>query len=63
MTLEAAPQEAHVLLDTYWPLIMHGRRIGMGAQLVVSVDKHGNLSKPKVNLSHNGEVAKNGASA
>lgn len=61
MTTEAAPQSAHDVLDAIYPLLAHGRRIGMGGQIVLSFDKHGNLSPPKVNLS--GDVAKKGAPA
>ena len=51
MTTEAAPKAVHDVLDAIYPLIAHARRIGMGGQIVISIDKHGNLAEPKVNLS------------
>lgn len=60
MTTEAAPKHMHDVLDAVYPLLAHARRIGMGGQIVLSIDKHGNLGEPKVNLSG---VAKNDAGA
>lgn len=52
MTLEQpAPKALHDVLDAVWPLIPHARRIGMGAQIVLNIDKHGNYTGQKVNLS------------
>jgi len=53
MTIEerSAPKALHDVLDSVWPLIPHGRRLGMGAQIVLHFDKNGNYTGKKVNLS------------
>ena len=58
MTTDSAPKALHDLLDAVYPLMAHAHRIGMGGQIVLSIDRHGNASPPKVNLS--GDVAKKG---
>lgn len=58
---ESAPKQVHDILDTVWPLVPHARRMGMGAQIVLHFDKHGNYTGQKVNLSGgNDKPAKTG---
>lgn len=51
MTLESAPKQLHDELDKMWPLVPRARLLGMSTQIILTVDKHGNLSSRKVNHS------------
>lgn len=57
MTLQLAPQELHDTLDSLYQAADYGRRIGMGSQLILSVDEKGKLSEFKVNLAKKGKPA------
>lgn len=58
MTTEerSAPKELHDELDKLYPLAAHGGRIGMGSQIILSLDPSGKISEFKVNLAKKGKL-------
>ncbi len=55
----AAPKTAHDVLDTYWAAVKVAVNLGLNSQIILFIDKHGNVgATPKVGMSSNGESKK-----